>query len=894
MSTRCTLRALTQNLLHAASVGVLLSTMGGVASAQSISMEPDDWIKDRAPAFPFELVSHAGRSSVLRIGIRPPDSPSSFYNWQGYTQGPKQGTTFPTGDVFLRGDIYIPEDWQSGWSDTDYVRTSMWGSAMPEETVDLGSYVDAKASFPIIGFTNEGGVGRLEVYNDHLGVSQWVDLPDTADQLNFGGWNTFELRLLPEQKKIEYLLNGNLIYTWDEPLSRDGSTPEQFFQIYLNARNNGQTAFDTYWSRLMAGLVAAPGSTIGSTPGDVLVDDSDAETVVGDDTIIGGSLHVQGGLAGKTIQFLGSTEIAGNVSGTNTSFGFSANPYVTTTIEGNLELENGSNTTGGTIGSPIQVDGNVHVDDTSTFGGNFNVAGTVYNSGTTAPGNSIGVQISGGLAWSETSVYQVEVDAQGNADLVVVLGGTELDLDEMGDVEVSAWPVGGRVKLAHDYAILAAPQLKGLLGIRDTLPYLIPTLSLSPNHNSDPAYWPGSIPAEFNSAPVEVGEFDALLLRLEGDEAALLAAAANSNQLAVAQTLLNASISNDAAAAVFASANQADAQLALTELSGAAYASAGSLFIEDSELLRNTAMDRLRTASALTYDPAPIMSYAPRLTVPVVPDNGPELWGEVIGSWGRVDGNGQVGGREHTTHGLLIGSDEQLDQTWRLGLLAGYSSTSFVVPGEQASARSDNYNLGAYASAELGGLTLKTGAFYTYHDVAMNRSVSLPGLQEAPRGRFDATTLQAFGELGYLIDLGSVTFEPFANLAAVRYSGGSYAESGIAGLQGSANGAQVAFSTIGARVAAEFATSDTTLASLGGMVGWQNAFGDLGPMASHALPGGNTFSVTGSPIAVQGLVVEADAGAEISSSARLGLSYSGRFATDREAHAMRAKLRVTF
>ena len=267
MNRRSFVTGTAQSLLRAGSAAILLICATGLAQASAISMDPADWTVDRASGVVFQLVDFGGRSSVLQLGISPPASPSSFHNWQGYSQK----VDVPAGSSFIRGDIWLQQSWSSGTT-TDYVRTGIWGSAMPEADVANGAYVNDHATFPIISFTNVDGVGRLEVWVD----GDWVVLPGTAGLLSYDGWNTFESRLLvlPEGTKIEYLVNGELIYTYEDPVSESSNpvSPEQLFAVYLKARNNGVTEFDTYWSRLLAGIVLPEGEALEGAEGDVLIE----------------------------------------------------------------------------------------------------------------------------------------------------------------------------------------------------------------------------------------------------------------------------------------------------------------------------------------------------------------------------------------------------------------------------------------------------------------------------------------------------------------------------------------------------------------------------------------------------------------------------------------------
>src|SRR3546814_16165003 len=96
----------------------------------------------------------------------------------------------------------------------------MWGSAMPTATVAGGSYVDSQAVFPIMHFTNQldstgnpDGKGVLRIWDTTVNLTGgWVYLSGTENLIQYGGWNSIDLRLIPEQSKGEYYFNGR----WEE------------------------------------------------------------------------------------------------------------------------------------------------------------------------------------------------------------------------------------------------------------------------------------------------------------------------------------------------------------------------------------------------------------------------------------------------------------------------------------------------------------------------------------------------------------------------------------------------------------------------------------------------------------------------------------------------------
>src|SRR5690606_40445284 len=108
-----------------------------------------------------------------------------------------------------------------------------------------------------------------------------------------------------------------------------------------------------------------------------------------------------------------------------------------TNIVGALNLQNGSSISGGTGSNPINVQGNTGVAGGSTLGGNLNIAGQLSSSNSfIAPGNSIGTISVDTLGSVSGSVFEFEVDGNGQADLLVVrngnadLAGSSLKVDQ--------------------------------------------------------------------------------------------------------------------------------------------------------------------------------------------------------------------------------------------------------------------------------------------------------------------------------------------------------------------------------------------------------------------------------------------------------------------------------
>lgn len=185
----------------------------------SFATLPAGWTTDRyEPASFANIGTYQGHSNVLGIGINSttgwaarPGYQFTFYNTQG--RGYNFSPTAGPGSA-LSADLFIPASW--GNAANGNVRTDMWGVM-----VDVSSTISA---YPIIGFTNYGGVPRLRVWDDDIG---WVDL---ATPVAYNVWTNFAIEL-QANSSINFYVNGALVYT-DYATSNSAAFSEVIMQAY--------------------------------------------------------------------------------------------------------------------------------------------------------------------------------------------------------------------------------------------------------------------------------------------------------------------------------------------------------------------------------------------------------------------------------------------------------------------------------------------------------------------------------------------------------------------------------------------------------------------------------------------------------------------------------------
>ncbi|MCZ0734455.1 autotransporter domain-containing protein [Phreatobacter sp. AB_2022a] len=339
------------------------------------------------------------------------------------------------------------------------------------------------------------------------------------------------------------------------------------------------------------------------------------------------------------------------------------------------------------------------------------------------------------------------------------------------------------------------------------------------------------------------------------------------------------------------------ARAAFDLVSGEIHASAKAALIEDSGFLREAAIGRLRSAFgtvAAASAPVNMADINGRLVAVAPTTERFAIWGQGYGAWGRTNGDGNAARLSHSTGGFFLGFDGPLLDTWRIGLLAGYSRTSFNVRDRASSGASDNYHLGAFAGTQWGPIGLRSGLAFTWHELATTRTVAFAGFGDMLRARYGARTFQAFSEAGYRIDAFGAAFEPFVNLAHVSLATDAFSETGgAAALTGEGRTTATTFTTLGLRASASFMIGGIG-ATARGTLGWRHAFGAVLPLATNAFAGGAGFTVAGVPIARDAAVIEAGLDFALSPAATLGVGYAGQIAGSAQQHGFKGSLAVRF
>jgi len=569
--------------------------------------------------------------------------------------------------------------------------------------------------------------------------------------------------------------------------------------------------------------------------------------------------------------------------------------------------------------------GRIIVAPDGTLGGYGTIGGdTTFRGGTLSPGNSVGtLTINGNLTLEPGSILETEI-AHNSSDFVDVRGSAAIS---DSSVSITAIDPKSSYQSQQTYTIMHADG--GISGTFGTVVSKSAFLDLSVTYSAndvlvriavkqDPVV-PVDPETPTPGTPVDPEIPSPGTSEPEQPSPALFTTVAQTrNQLATAGGLDTLAQTGSSLALyntlLMLSADEARA--AFDSLSGEAYASAKGVLINDSQFIRNAALGRLQQAfggapatpiNALSYagsqrhvsaSASAIDAVAPASIAPT--QNLYTAWGYAYGAWTRQDSDGNAGSVKSSVGGFVTGIDGAVLDTWRLGLLAGYSHSSFDMNDRAASGSSDNYTLGAYTGTEWTlnnghALAFRSGLAYTWHNVDMNRSVAFPGLADNLTGDYNAGSFQVFGELGYKVHYGTALFEPYAGLAYVRLKTDSFNETGqtAAALSVQSGTTDTSFSTLGLRASTEFALGSIT-ATARADLGWRHAYGNITPISTASFIGSDAFTVSGLPIAEDAALIEAGLDFKLTEDATLGISYNGQFASGAKQNGVNAKLSVSF
>jgi fibronectin-binding autotransporter adhesin len=813
--------------------------------------------------------------------------------------------------VYWTGGDGVWDTTEVNWSDFDGTVTGSWNDAFAvfrtTETVAAGTVtVEEPVNFTGLQFMNNGFVIDAEESGQLVATEVQTTLRADADVTGIIAADIAGSGGILKDGTGTVVLAGNNSWSGNTVVLQgtlqlgDGG---ESGNLPGNVNNGGVISFNRSNEYVYGGVISGSGSVRQDGEGTTILTAN--QTYTGQTTVSNGTLQIgNGGMAGR----LASTNIQIGGDGT-LAFNRSDDITVSATIGGSGQLEqrgaglltlsgnlgnfSGSllatagrldvtGTFGGSIealgisdlrirnavGGSIDTDANLWVDTGAVVTGAVSVReggrlrGTgqlgetrIFSGATLAPGNSIGrLTINGNLTLDAGSTFEVEVDSVGNNDSVLVNGQAILNGGSVLVIEAdnpnAIW------QASNPYTIITTTGgVSGEFGdIQNSLAFLDAFME----------YGSDTVTLVLERNDVRFGELSGLSQNQSSVGDALEDVAGSDIQHPIITAMLSAS--------------ESGAKAALSALSGEAHASARSMLLDDSRLLRDTVMGRSFASAGRGL--------------------GTQLWMQALGHQGATEGDG-VSKFERDAVGLLIGADHEMSNAaFSMGWAAGYHMGSADSKVLRSSSDLNNVHIAAYGGMrQAGGLGVRLGVGHTWHEVDAKRTVAFPGFEESLKSDYDGTTLQAFGEVDYRMAMGKAEVAPFLGLTWAQLDTDGFEEADFqtpigstAALPASSQSSDASFATLGARGVLPLGPASR----LQGMLGYRRTLsGDDPTMEFSFLDGNQRFDVVGTPIARDALIADLGFDFALGENVRLGAAYNGQLASDARDHAIQARLVLT-
>ncbi|NWC14231.1 autotransporter domain-containing protein [Pseudomonas gingeri NCPPB 3146 = LMG 5327] len=338
---------------------------------------------------------------------------------------------------------------------------------------------------------------------------------------------------------------------------------------------------------------------------------------------------------------------------------------------------------------------------------------------------------------------------------------------------------------------------------------------------------------------------------------------------------------------------------AWTQLSGAANANLGRATLKGASQVGNSALSAMRQLGNAPSERLLAGANGAPGQVSLsghsqIKPNDTRLWVQALNNASTFDQPTETKAFEQNTKGLVMGVDWALDNEWRVGLLGGKSQSEHKASRFEGDL--DSWHVGTYALHQSGPVALRLGAIHSDHSGKTKRNVEFGSYKDRLAGNYDATSQQAFAELGYNLGSGSLIAEPFANLGYERYSRKGYTEKGgEAALKASAQTLDNFSTTFGLRTAS-IRNMDSGMSLAPRLsAGWKHLYGALDDTSTQLNQvTGRTFNTKAIGQDRDSLVVEAGLDLNLSARHSIGVAYNGEMGSSSRSNGVMGQWKMAF
>ncbi len=493
-----------------------------------------------------------------------------------------------------------------------------------------------------------------------------------------------------------------------------------------------------------------------------------------------------------------STIYAGTISGTGSLVKIGTGTFTLSganTYTGTTTIDAGSLSVTGSLASPVII------SVAGTLKGNSTINANVINKGTIAPGNSIGtISIAGNYTQNAGSVYQVEVNEEGQSDKLNVGGTATLN---GGTVAVMA--ESGIFRLRTPYTILTAGSVAGTFAdVTSNLAFLTPSLSYDATH----VYLLLARNSTDFSAVAYTGNQKAVASALDR-----IALSARGDMEDIINTLLYLSPSGARGAY--------DQMGGLTHsaLTGVTFSSFNTYIGTIAERTKSFMTDRFSSpfagrsgmlalgGDAASDTAGALIAALGRAQGERSPSSG--LWAQGYGSTGDRRADDISSRYGYDTSGMMAGLDRQVADSLLLGISLGYSSTRAHMKELPDKATISSYQGALYGIYRNDPWYVSSVAAYGYNRYDTTRGISFGQIARRANVAYGGHTLGGYAEAGYRIAAAPVDVIPMVSLtgASLMRNGFQERDAGAMNLDVDAGRTSSLVGSLGVRLRKDYTVS---------------------------------------------------------------------------------------
>jgi outer membrane autotransporter protein len=578
-----------------------------------------------------------------------------------------------------------------------------------------------------------------------------------------------------------------------------------------------------------------------------------------------------------------SLTLSGNMTGSGSLTKTGAGTLIltgTSTYTGTTTIDAGSLSVNGSITSPVTVGA------AGTLMGSGTITGNTVNSGTLAPGNSIGtLTIVGDYTQNAGSTYQVEVNSAGQSDRLVVTGTATIN---GGTVSVLA--ESGNYNMSTLYTILtAAGGVTGTYtGVTSNLAFLDPSLSYDANdvyltltrnttNFADVAATPNQYAVASSldhTSPYAQGDMSEIMNNL----LSLSAQGARSayNRMG---GLSHISLAEATSFSIHRYVNTLSGRMAGFNTGGMSLADTGNILLAFNEDTGSDAGNVLVAAisNIKGKDASPW-----------------GLWARGYGNKGERLGDDISTKYDYHGGGLLIGFDKKMGERLLLGGAAGYSYTKVDLNGLNEEGYVASYQGSLYGAYNIDPWYVNGLIAYSYNRYDTTRNIMFGNITRTARADYSGHSLGGYVETGYQIKTEAVNIIPLASVQASSLRRNSFTEkhAGALDLSADSNRMSSFIGSLGVKLRREHRIQNGSITPEV-RVRWLHEFGDNDYTLNAAFAGYPTsvFSVRGDRAQRDSAAVGVGLNWEIGKSFGFALAYDAIFAGDHTEHGGTAGIR---